>query len=146
MSAQNLTLALQPAVNPTPGPAPAQAPALAPLSLEDLVYSLAQLVQRLNTTIATLSTSVSMVVSALSQQNSSLHSSVVKKPTSFEDKDSESAQLFCSAFCIWVESNKRFYQHWPNSTCVINQDREELLDKFKMIMLALLFITKNATV
>jgi hypothetical protein len=101
MSAQNLTLAPQPAVNnPTPGSAPAQAPAPAPLSLEDLVYSLAQSVQGLNTTVATLSTSVSMVVGALSQQNGSLRSLVVEKPTSFEGKDSESARLFRSAFHV----------------------------------------------
>jgi hypothetical protein len=68
MSAQNPTPAPQPAVNnPTPGPAPAQAPAPAPLSLEDLVYSLAQFVQGLNATVATLSTSISTVVGALSR-------------------------------------------------------------------------------
>jgi hypothetical protein len=67
MSAQNLTLALQPAVNnPTLGPALVQAPAPAPLSLEDLVYSLAQSVQGLNATVATLSILVSTVVGALS--------------------------------------------------------------------------------
>jgi hypothetical protein len=100
MSAQNLTPAPQPAVNPTPGPAPAQAPALVPLSLEDLVYSLAQSVQGLNATVATLSTSVSTVVGVLSRQNGSSRGSVVKKPTSFEGKDSESAQLFRSAFRV----------------------------------------------
>jgi hypothetical protein len=67
MSAQNPTPA-QPVVNnPTPEPAPAQTPTPALLSLEDLVYSLAQLVQGLNATVATLSTLVSMVVGALSQ-------------------------------------------------------------------------------
>jgi hypothetical protein len=118
----------------------------APLSLEDLVYLLAQSVQRLNATVATLSISVSMVVSALSQQNSSLRSLMVEKPTSFEDKDLESAWLFHSAFRVWMKSNKRSYQHWPNSTCIINQNREELLDEFKMITLAFLFMTKNATI
>jgi hypothetical protein len=147
MSAKNPTLALQPAVNnPTPNPAPAQAPTLAPLSLEVLVYSLAQSVQGLKATIATLSTLVSMVVSALSQQNGSLCSLVVEKPTSFEGKDSESTRLFCSAFYAWVESNERFFQHWPNSTHVVNQAGEELLDEPKMITLALLFMTKDAAI
>jgi hypothetical protein len=45
-----------------------------------------------------------------------------------------------------VESNKQCYQHWPNNICIINQDGEELLDKSKMITLALSFITKDATV
>jgi hypothetical protein len=71
---------------------------------------------------------------------------VVKKPTSFEGKDSESAWLFRSAFCIWVESNEKFFQHWPNSIHVINQAGEELLNKPKMITSALLFITKDAAV
>jgi hypothetical protein len=146
MLAQNLTPASQLAVNSTPGPALAQAPASAPLSLENLVYLLAQSVQGLNTTVATLSTSVFMVVGALSWQNSLLHSLVVEKPTSFESKDSKSTQLFCSAFCIWVKCNKWFYQHWPNGTHIINQNGEELLDKFKMIILALLFMIKNAAV
>jgi hypothetical protein len=147
MSAQNPTPAPQPAVNnPTPGPAQAQAPAPAPLSLEDLVYSLAQSVQGLNATVATLSTSVSTVVGALSQQNGSSCGSVVEKPTSFEGKDSESARLFRSAFRVWVESNKRFFQHWPNGTRVVNQAGEELLDEPKMITLALLFMTKDAAV
>jgi hypothetical protein len=97
-----------------------QAPAPAPLSLEDLVYSLAQSVQGLNATVATLSTSVSIVIGALSQQNGSSHGLVVKKPTSFEGKDSESARLFRSAFRVWVESNERFFQHWPNGTRVVN--------------------------
>jgi hypothetical protein len=78
-------------VNPIPGPAPVQTPAPAPPSLENLVYSLAQSVQGLNATVATLSTLVSTVVGALSQQNGSSYGSVVKKPTSFEGKDSESA-------------------------------------------------------
>jgi hypothetical protein len=60
-------------------------------SLEDLVYSLTQSVQGLNATVAALSTSVSMVVGALSQQNGSSCGLVVKKPTSFEGKDFESA-------------------------------------------------------
>jgi hypothetical protein len=114
--------------------------------LKDLVYSLAQSVQGLNATIATLSTLVSTFIGALSQQNSSLCSSVIKKSTSFKEEDSESACLFHGGFCIWIGSNKRFYQHWPNSTHVINQDREELLDESKIIILALSFITKNATV
>jgi hypothetical protein len=63
---------------------------------------------------------VSTVVGALSQPNGSSHGSVVEKPTSFEGKDSESAWLFRSAFHVWVESNERFFQHWPNGTCVIN--------------------------
>jgi hypothetical protein len=147
MSAQNPTLAPQPVVNnPTLGSAPAQAPALAPLSLEDLVYLLTQSVQDLNATVATLSTLVSMVVGALSRQNGSSHSSVVEKPTSFKGKNSESAHLSRSAFCIWVESNKRFFQHWPNGTRVVNQAGEELLDEPKMITLALSFMTKDATV
>jgi hypothetical protein len=147
MSAQNPTPAPQPAVNnPTPGPAPTQAPAPAPLSLEDLVYSLAQSVQGLNATVATLSTSVSIVVGALSRQNGSSRGSVVEKPTGFEGKDSESAWLFRSAFRIWMESNERFFQHWPNGTRVINQAGEELLDKSKMITLALSFMTKDAAV
>jgi hypothetical protein len=147
MSAQNLTPAPQPAVNnPTPGPALAQAPAPAPLSLEDLVYSLAQSVQGLNTTVATLSTSVSTVVRALSQQNGSSRSSVVEEPNSFEGKDSESARLFRSAFRVWVESNEQFFQHWPNGTRVVNQAGEELLDKPKMITSALSFMTKDAAV
>jgi hypothetical protein len=67
MSAQHPTPAPQLAVNnPTLGPAPAQALAPAPLSLEDLIYSLAQSVQGLNATVATLSTLVSMVVGTLS--------------------------------------------------------------------------------
>jgi hypothetical protein len=65
MSAQNLTPAPQLAVNPTLRPALVQAPILALLLLENLVYSLAQFVQRLNTTVTTLSTLVSMVVGAL---------------------------------------------------------------------------------
>jgi hypothetical protein len=146
MSAQNPTPAPQPAINPTPGPAPAQTPAQAPLSLEDLIYSLAQSVQGLNATVATLSTSVSTVVSALSRQNGSSHGSVVEKPTSFEGKDSESARLFRSAFCVWVESNERFFQHWPNGTRVVNQAGEELLDEPKMITSALSFMTKDAAV
>jgi hypothetical protein len=81
----------------------------APPSLKDLVYLLAQPVQGLNATVTTLSTLVLMVVGALSQQNGSLHGLVVEKPTSFKGKNSESAQLFCSAFCIWVKSNKRFF-------------------------------------
>jgi hypothetical protein len=143
---QNPTLALQPAVNLTLSPASIQALISTPFSLEDLVYLLTQSIQGLNATITSLSTLVSIVISALSWQNSSSHSLVVEKPTSFEDKDSESAWLFHSAFHIWVESNKRFYQHWLNSTCIIHQDREELLDKFKMITLALLFMTKDAVV
>jgi hypothetical protein len=135
MSAQHPTPAPQPAVNPTPGPAPAQAPAPAPLSLEDLVYSLAQSVQGLNATVATLSTLVSTVVGALSRQNGSSCGSVVEKPTSFEGKDSESAQLFHSAFRVWVESNERFFQHWLNGNCIVNQAGEELLDEPKMITL-----------
>jgi hypothetical protein len=146
MSTQNPTLAPQLSVNPTPGPAPAQTPTLALLSLEDLVYSLAQSVQGLNAIVATLSTSVSTVVGALSQQNSSSRGSVVEKPTSFEGKDSESARLFRSAFCVWVESNERFFQHWPNGTRVVNQAGEELLDEPKMIMLALSFMTKDTAV
>jgi hypothetical protein len=32
--------------------------------------------------------------------------SIVKKPVVFKSKDSESAQLFRSAFCIWINANK----------------------------------------
>jgi hypothetical protein len=71
---------------------------------------------------------------------------VVKKPTSFVGKDSESACLFRSAFRVWVESNERFFQHWPNGTCIINQVGEELLDEPKIITLVLLFMTKDAAV
>jgi hypothetical protein len=146
MSAQNPAPAQPAANNPTPGPAPAQTPTPAPLSLEDLVYSLAQSVQGLNATVATLSTSVSTVIGALSRQNGSSRGSVVEKPTSFEGKDSESARLFRSAFRVWVESNERFFQHWPNGTRVVNQAGEELLDEPKMITSALSFMTKDAAV
>jgi hypothetical protein len=146
MSAQNPALALQPVVNPTLGPAPAQTPTLALLSLEDLVYLLAQSVQGLNATVAVLSTLVSMVVGVLSQQNGSSYGSVVEKPTSFKGKNSESARLFCSAFHVWIESNERFFQHWPNGTRVINQAGEELLNEPKMITLAFSFMTKDAAV
>jgi hypothetical protein len=71
---------------------------------------------------------------------------MIEKPTSFEGKDSESAWLFYSAFYVWVKSNKWFYQHWPNSICIVHQDREELLDESNIIMSALSFIIKDATV
>jgi hypothetical protein len=71
---------------------------------------------------------------------------VVEKPTSFEGKDSESAWLFRSAFRVWVESNERFFQHWPNGTRVVNQAGEELLDEPKMITSALSFMTKDTAV
>jgi hypothetical protein len=45
-----------------------------------------------------------------------------------------------------VESNERFFQHWPNGTRVVNQAGEELLDESKMITSALLFMTKDTTV
>jgi hypothetical protein len=45
-----------------------------------------------------------------------------------------------------VESNERFFQHWPNGTRVVNQAGEELLDKPKMITSALLFMTKDTAV
>jgi hypothetical protein len=61
-----------------------------------------------------------MVVGALSRQNGLSRGSVVEKPTSFKEKDSESTRLFRSAFRVWVESNERFFQHWPNGTRVIN--------------------------
>jgi hypothetical protein len=87
-----------------------------------------------------------MVVGALSQQNGLSCGSMIEKPTSLKGKDSESAQLFHSAFCVWMKSNKRFFQHWPNGTCVINQAGEELLNEPKMIMSVLSFITKDAAV
>jgi hypothetical protein len=133
-------------VNPNISSALAQAIVSALLSLENLVYLLAQSIQRLNATVASLSTLVSMVISALSQQNGLSCSLVVEKPTSFKDKYSESAWLFCGAFYVWVKSNKQFYQYWPNGTCIINQNREELLDKSKMITLALSFMSKNTAI
>jgi hypothetical protein len=59
--------------------------------------------------MATLSTLISMVVGALFQQNSLSCSLVVEKPINFEEKDSKSVWLFCSAFHVWVKSNKQFY-------------------------------------
>jgi hypothetical protein len=87
-----------------------------------------------------------MVVGALSRQNGSSRSSMVEKPTNFEGKNSESARLFRSAFRVWVESNERFFHHWPNGFHVVNQAGEELLDEPKMITSALSFMIKDAAV
>jgi hypothetical protein len=70
----------------------------------------------------------------------------LRNPPASKKKDSESAQLFHSAFCIWIKSNRQFYQHWPNSTHIINQNGEKLLNESKMITLALSFMTKDATI
>jgi hypothetical protein len=90
----------------TPAPSSSTA-SVVNISAQDLM----NLIGSMATSISALTASVQALVNVqASNVNASLSASgsrsIVEKPVVFKDKDSESAQLFQSAFCIWINTNE----------------------------------------
>jgi hypothetical protein len=104
------------------------------------------------TLISALTASVQALVNAQannvnkSPSASELHS-IVEKPVVFKSKNSESAWLFKSAFCIWINANEDCF-------ALCNQQEKKvqgangatLLNVHKMVSLALFFMAEDAAV
>jgi hypothetical protein len=69
------------------------------------------LVGSMATLISALTASIQALVNAQANNanvspSASRSCSIVEKPVIFKSKDSESAQLFRNAFCIWINTNE----------------------------------------
>jgi hypothetical protein len=73
--------------------------------------------------------------------------SIVEKPIIFKGKDLESAQLFRSAFRVWINANKDYFAlQDPQGKKVQGANGAILLDVYKMVSLALSFMAEDAAV
>jgi hypothetical protein len=104
------------------------------------------------TSISALTTSVQALVNAqansvnASPSASSLRS-IIKKPVIFKGKDSESTQLFRSAFRVWINVNEDcFALRNQQGKKVQGANRATILDVYKMVPSALSFMVKDAAV
>jgi hypothetical protein len=102
--------------------------------------------------ISALTASVQALVNAqannvnTSSSASSLRS-IVEKPVVFKGKDSESACLFRSSFCVWINANEdRLALRNPQGKKVQGANGATLLDVHKMVPSALSFMVENAAV
>jgi hypothetical protein len=110
------------------------------------------LISSMATSISALTASIQALVNAQANNvNTSLSASgsrsIVEKPVVFKSKDSESAQLFRSAFCVWINANKdRFALRDPQGKKVQGANEAILLDIHKMVPSALSFMAEDAAV
>jgi hypothetical protein len=73
--------------------------------------------------------------------------SIIEKPVVFKGKDSELAQLFWSAFHIWINANEDcFTLRDPQGKKVQGTNGATLLDVHKMVPSALSFMVEDAAV
>jgi hypothetical protein len=131
----------------TPAPGSSAAPVVN-ISAQDLM----NLIGSMATSISALTASIQALVNAqannvnASPSASGLHS-IVEKSVVSKGKDSESAQLFRSAFRVWINANEdRFALRNPQGKKVQSANRATLLDVHKIVPLALSFMVENAAV
>jgi hypothetical protein len=104
------------------------------------------------TSISALTASIQALVNAQANNvNTSLSASgsrsIVKKPIVFKSKDSESARLFRSAFCVWINANEDWFAlRDPQEKKVQGANGAILLDVHKMVPLALSFMAEDTAV
>jgi hypothetical protein len=131
----------------TPAPSSSTAPVVN-ISVQDLM----NLMGSMATSISVLTVSVQALVNAqVNNVNATLSASglhlIVEKPIVFKGKDSKSAQLFRSAFCIWINANEDCFALCnQQGKKVQGGNRATLLDIHKMVSSALYFMAKNAAV
>jgi hypothetical protein len=115
------------------------------ISAQDLM----NLMGSMATSISALIASVQALVNVqASNANTSLSASgshsIVEKPVIFKGKDLESAWLFRSAFCIWINANEdRFALCNPQGKKVQGANGATLLNVHKMVPLVLFFIVED---
>jgi hypothetical protein len=104
------------------------------------------------TSISALTTSVQALVNTQANNvnaspfASSLHS-IIEKPVVFKGKDSESAQLFRSAFRVWINTNEDWFAlRDPQGKKVQGANGATLLDVYKMVPSALSFMVEDTAV
>jgi hypothetical protein len=118
------------------------------ISTQDLM----NLMGSMATSISALTASIQALVNAQANNanvspSASGSQSIAKKPVVFKGKDSKSAQLFRSAFHIWINANEDcFALHNPQEKKVQGANRATLLDIHKIVPLALSFMVENAAV
>jgi hypothetical protein len=118
------------------------------ISAQDLM----NLMGSMATSISALTASVQALVNAQANNvnmssSASSSRSIVEKPVVFKGKDLESARLFRSAFCIWINANEdRFALRDSQGKKVQSANRAILLDIHKMVPSALFFMAKDAAV
>jgi hypothetical protein len=118
------------------------------ISTQDLI----NLMGSMATSISALTSSVQALVNVQANNaNVSLFASrsrsIIKKPIVFKGKDSELAQLFRSAFCIWINVNKdHFTLRDQQGKKVQGANGAILLDVHKMVPLAFSFMAKDTAV
>jgi hypothetical protein len=102
------------------------------------------------TSISVLTASVQALVNAqASNANVTPFASrsclIIEKPIIFKGKDSESAQLFRSAFYVWINANKdHFALRNPQDKKMQGANGATLLDIHKIVPLALSFMVEDA--
>jgi hypothetical protein len=118
------------------------------ISAQDLM----NLIDSMVTSISALTASIQALVNAqasnvsISPSASRLHS-IVKKPVIFKGKDLESAQLFRSTFCIWINANEDWFAlHDSQGKKVQGANGAILPNVHKMVSLALSFMAKDGAV
>jgi hypothetical protein len=118
------------------------------ISAQDLMI----LMGSMATSISALTASVQALVNAqASNANMSLSAFkshlIIEKPVVFKGKDSELAQLFRSAFRIWINTNKDcFALRNPQEKKVQSANGATLLNVHKIVPLALSFMVEDAAV
>jgi hypothetical protein len=131
----------------TPAPGSSTAPVVN-ISAQDLI----NLMGSMATSISTLTASVQALVNAQANNvNASFSTSgsrsIIEKPVVFKGKDSESAWLFRSTFCVWINTNEDWFAlRDPQGKKVQGANRAILLDVYKMVPSALLFMAEDAAV
>jgi hypothetical protein len=110
------------------------------------------LIGNMATSISALTASVQALVNAQASNvntspSASGSHSIVEKPVVFKSKDSESAQLLRSAFCVWINVNEDcFALRNPQGKKMQGANGATLLDVHKMVPSALSFIVEDAAV
>jgi hypothetical protein len=131
----------------TPAPGSSTAPVV-----NILAQDLMNLMGSMATSISALTASVQALVNAQANNvnaspSASGSRSIIEKPVVFKGKDLESAQLFRSAFCVLINTNKdRFALCDPQGKKVQGANRATLLDVHKMVPSALSFMVEDAAV
>jgi hypothetical protein len=113
--------------------------------LMNLIGSMATLISVLTASIQALVNVQAINVNA--SLSASKSRSIVEKPVIFKSKDLKSAQLFRSAFCIWINVNEDcFALRNQQGKKVQSANRAILLNIYKMVPSALSFMAKDAAV
>jgi hypothetical protein len=130
---------------PAPGSSTASVVNISVQDLMNLMGSMAMSISALTASVQTLVNAQANNVNT-SPSASGSHS-IVEKPVVFKSKDLESAQLFRSAFCVWINANEdRFAPRDSQGKKVQSANRATLLDIYKMVPSALSFMVKDAAV